>query len=377
MSLKQFRKAHDASRYFNKANGHWREAKQDVLEGKQRSANESLAEVIRYCQLAIEADERIGDAYILLANALMNLANQVSEQTETSEFEFLLSRAAAVIHLWHSLPYRRYPISKNWEIGEQLWTKAIQKLRHDKSLSETTALSLLGSYRDNLATDIVSPRSFEEIEVIILGTESKEETAHTWLKEPLEETLSSETRYFITKILPEVIQRRAVKEQGPENRLSKREGLVDSLKYEGKISIANIEISERIQKAFHKSDFREVVGWMWWLFLLIELREMIMLDSDSKGKLMTEQGEFFGGLLNTAVHQARQAEDLFGLLMAVGLYDFIGVSEKRDEIFRFVYKRIDNKGIESRLHEIQSRPQMLIEDTIVNRIRRCLRVIEN
>jgi hypothetical protein len=263
---KKFKQAHDAGRYFNQANEYWREAKQYVLEGKQKCADKSLVEVIRCCQLAIECDERMGDAYILLSNTLMNLANQMSEQAESGQPEFLLSRAAAVIHFWHSLPYRNYPISKNAKIGEQLWRKAIQEIIQNKAMSESTALSLLDSYRDSLAAETISPKSFEKIKGIIFETKSAQDTESPWLQEPLEETLSPETRHFITKILPEIIQRRADKEQVPKDRLFRREKLVDSLKYEGKIGIANIEIMERIQKAFQNSDFREVIGWMGWLF---------------------------------------------------------------------------------------------------------------
>lgn len=372
MFLKRFKQAHDAGRYFNQANEYWREAKQHVLEGNQESADKSLVEVIRFCQLAIESDERMGDAYILLANALMNIAKEVSERAEASEREFLLLRGAAVIHFWHSLPYRNYPISKNAKIGEQLWRTAVQGLSHNKSLSESDTLSLLDSYRDSLAAEITSPKSFEEIKGIILGTASTAETERHWLQEPLEGTLSPETRHFITKILPEVIQIRADKEQFPTVRGYGLDKLTDSLNYEGKIDIAYIEIMERIQKAFHNNDFREVTGWMGWVFQLLILREQLILVPDSRGKLMTERWNFFGSLLKTAVHRARQVEDWHGLLIAIGLWELVGVPEKRDEILQFLYDRIGKEGIESRLWEIERRPQMLIEDTIVNRIQRYL-----
>ncbi|OGN96758.1 MAG: hypothetical protein A2Z77_04035 [Chloroflexi bacterium RBG_13_51_36] len=544
MFLKRFKRAHDAGRYFNQANEYWREAKQYVLEGKQKRADDSLVEVIRCCQLATECDERMGDAYILLSNALMNLANQMSEQAESAQHESLLSRAAAVIHFWHSLPYRNYPISKNAKIGEQLWRKVIQEIMQKESMSESTALSLLDSYRDSLAADTISPTSFaktrdivlsgsslrlknervdlrsrlqrldslveqlkntakqspefmdfaefldkywsklREVEqditpqqlgelftsfltflnafnqsshielieesppternlsfsgfskaqlevildsiivVFLIGSiwktnavdsddsrkyavlvakvvtwkldsissephistsalgfslwklmtpwEGKPETKNPWLQETLEETLSPETWHFL-KILPEVMQRRADKEQAPEDRLFRREKLLDSLKYEGKIAIADIEIMERIQKAFHNDDFREVIGWMGWLFPLLQLSEYLKLTSNPKEeKLMTEQGKFFGGLLNTTVHGARQAEDWHGLIMAIGLCELVGVREKSDEVLRFLCDRIGKEGIESRLREIERRPRMLIEDTIVNRIQRYL-----
>ncbi len=194
----------------------------------------------------------------------------------------------------------------------------------------------------------------------------------TWWQEPLEETLSPETRLFLTKILPEVIQRKFDEEKVPEDHIFRREQLVDSLKYEGKIDIANIEIMERIKQAFRNNDFREFIGWMGWFFLLLELREKVMLDSDSKEKFIAEQGKFFGGLLNTAVYRAKQAEDWHGLLMAIGLYELVGVPEKRDELLQFVYGRIGEKGVESQVLDIERRPQMLIDDAMINHLQRYL-----
>jgi hypothetical protein len=372
LSLKRFKQAHNAGKYFNQANEYWREAKQYVLDGKQKCADESLVEVIRFCQLALECDERTGDAYILLSNALMNLASQMSEEAKSRWYEFLLSRAAAVIHLWHSLPYRNYPISKNAKIGEQLWRKTIQEIIQTKSISESNALSLLDSYRDSLAAESISPRSFERIKGIIFEITSAQDTESHWLQEPLEETLSPETQHFITKVLLEVIQIRADKEQFPTARGYGLDKLTDSLKCEGKISIAYEEIMERIQKAFHNNDFREVTGWMGWLFPLLILREQLILIPDSREKLMGERWKFFGSLLMTAVDTARQVEDWHGLLMATGLWELVGIPEKRDEILQFLYDRIGKEGIESRLREIERRPRMLIEDAIVNRIHRYL-----
>lgn len=190
MFWKRFRRAHEAGRYFNQANEHWREHKQHVLEANQESADNSSLEVIRLCQLAIESDERMGDAYILLANALMSIATRLSEQAEANRREFLLTRAAAVIHFWHSLPYRDYPISKNARIGEQLWETAIQQLRHDNCPSERAVPSLSDSYRDSLAPQVISPRSYAEIKGAVFGTASRAETEHHWLQEPAEKTSS-------------------------------------------------------------------------------------------------------------------------------------------------------------------------------------------
>ncbi|MFC1955000.1 hypothetical protein ACFLWZ_00410 [Chloroflexota bacterium] len=369
MFWKKFGQVHSASKLFAQANEYWREAKQYVLEGKQKSADESLVEIIRFCQLAIESDERMGDAYILLANALMNLANQISER-DSSQYDFLQSRAAAVIHFWHNLPYRNYPISKNAEIGERLWSKVAQELTYDKSLSEPT--TLLDSYRDSLAAETILPTSFEKIKEI-LRTPSSPRTEHPWLQELLEETLSPETYHFITKIMPEVMQRRAAHEkQAPKDRSFRSEKLIDSLNYEGKITIADIEIMERMQKAFQNNDYREVLGWMAWLFLLFNLREKVMLDSDIKEKGIAKQWEFFSDTLNTAVYQARQAEDWRGLLFAIGVCGVVGVPEKSKEVLQFLHDRIGKEGAESRLQEIERRPRMLIEETIVSHIYRYL-----
>lgn len=379
MFSKRFKQAHEAGKYFNQANEYWRKAKQYVLKGKQKRADESLVEVIRCCQLAIECDERTGDAYILLSNGLINLAGQMTEQADSGQHEFMLSRAAAVIHLWHSLPYRNYPISKNAKIGEQLWRKIIQEIIQNQSMSESAALSLLDSYRDSLADESISPKSFKKIKRIIFEITSVQDSESHWLREPLEETLSPETLHFIIGTLPEVMQRRVAREQVREDRLFGREKLAysnerlwDSMKYEGKITIANIEIMEQAQKAYHNNDFREAVGWMAWLFKLTELREKVMLDSDVKKEAIARFGKFFGGTLNALAYEAQQAENWHGLLMAIGLYEMVGVREKSDDLLQFLYDRIGKEGVERQLREIAQQPQMLIEDSIVNRIQRYL-----
>jgi len=369
---KRFKQAHDAGRYFNQANEYWREAKQYVFEGKQKSANESLVEVIRFCQIAIESDERMGDAYILLANALMNLANQVSERAEPSQRDYLLSRAIAVIHFWYTLPYRGYPVSKNAKIGEQLWTTMVQQLTHNKSLSESAALPLLDSYRDSLAPETVSPKNFEEIKRISSKTASTPETKQPWLQETLEETLAPETWHFLTKILPEIMQRESNKEQVPSDRLSyilaKGEKLVDSLKYEGKIDIADIEIMERIQKAFHNDDFREVTGWITWLFLLQELRLKVMLDSDEEKDLIAKQSGTLLEMLKTTSFRARQAEDWETLLLIASFCEWVDLPKWRDEVLETVYDHMDERAVAKRLLDIKRQPRMLIEDAMVNRL---------
>ena len=188
----------------------------------------------------------------------------------------------AVIHLWHSLPYRNYPISKNVKIGEQIWTTAVQELVNSKSLSESAAISLMDSLRDSLAAEAISPESFDKVKRAILGDTSEKPS---WPEHTSEDSLTPETRNFLVNIIPEFMQRRMVSGQIQIERSQheeKMEKLVDSFKYGVKITAAHLELIDRIFDAFEKKDFREVIGWLGWLYLLILFEDMVETSPEVK-----------------------------------------------------------------------------------------------
>jgi len=153
---------------FNKANEQWRRAKFYSLGGNDEKVKEACLEVVRLCQQAISVDSKNGDAYVLLANALIQFAGRCNLPSDEKRYHFLLTRAASVIHFWHCLPYRGYPITKNKEIGERLWRNILEQLMHDKGLAENPAIALMDSYKDNFAAETISPSSFTEIRGVVL-----------------------------------------------------------------------------------------------------------------------------------------------------------------------------------------------------------------
>ena len=168
MLWNKFDQAQITDELFNEANEHWQRRQRFILEGGEGSAREAQAEVIQLCQLSIQRDERVGDAYVLLAKALLSAASQVSRYTDPDQYEFLQCRAIAVIHLWYSLPHRSYPVTKNTANGDRLWRMTVDQLMQDKALPENEAIALMDSYRDSLSAATISPTSFPEIEKAIL-----------------------------------------------------------------------------------------------------------------------------------------------------------------------------------------------------------------
>jgi hypothetical protein len=156
-----------AYKLFNYANERWHQRQRFLLDGDEEKARKACVEVIRLCQLSIEADRRIGDAYVMLANALSVAASRVPRNLDRESYEFLLSRAAAVIHFWYSLPHRGYPTTKNTAIAEQLWRSIFDGVKEHKALPEDAALALMNSYRDSFAADTISTSSFDELERVI------------------------------------------------------------------------------------------------------------------------------------------------------------------------------------------------------------------
>ena len=170
MFWKRFGQAQQASKLFKQANEYWQQHEHFPLEGDERSADETCIEVIRLCQLSIQKDRRTADAYVLLATALLSTASQFSRHQNRDHYEFLLSRAAAVIQQWYSLPYKGNLVSEDTAaIGERLWRITVDQIMQDKKLSESDTLALMYSYRNELAANTVSPASFPEIQKVIMG----------------------------------------------------------------------------------------------------------------------------------------------------------------------------------------------------------------
>ena len=93
--FERFGKTHSAGRYFNEANKYWKSAERPFKAKDELTLAHNLIEVIRNCQLALAEDDNYGDAYVLLADALLlaGISDPIKTDKERSWYllELLLS----------------------------------------------------------------------------------------------------------------------------------------------------------------------------------------------------------------------------------------------------------------------------------------------
>jgi len=365
---KKFGQAQSANKLFNQASDHWRRRQQSLLQKDEAGAEQACLEVIRLCQLSIQSDEKMGDAYVLLSNALSVAASHTSMPSDPERYEFLQSRAAAVIHLWHSLPHRGYPITKNTAHGERLWRIIVDDLTRDKSLSEDAVIALMESYRDSLAAETILPDSFDKIKAIIVRNRgTRTEQPKEW--QPLEEvSLPLETFEFLAKILRKVVQAKSSEEQVQTDRFSHIEVMVDELQDHTRIFDTGTQLLTRVQQAHHDNDLRQAIGWLAWFFILRIYSERYLPDSDMKEEEMRKHYKAAVEPLRTTINVAHKAKQCDALLLAAGLCDWVGLSKWSDQILGIVGDEIGKQAIADRLLNIKRQPRMLVEHVLVDRL---------
>ncbi|HEY49817.1 MAG TPA: hypothetical protein G4O13_07210 [Dehalococcoidia bacterium] len=169
MVWKRFSQGSPADKHLNEAEKHWRNHQNYLLKNDAYMATDACSEVIRLSQTAIQSDKQMGDAYVLLASALSSAASQYSREKYPDEFNFLHSRAAAVIQQWYVLTQSGSLTTKKKSIGEELWRKTVGEIKENEELPEREAIVLMNSCRRDLAASAVSPSSFREISDIIFS----------------------------------------------------------------------------------------------------------------------------------------------------------------------------------------------------------------
>jgi hypothetical protein len=376
LSWKKFGETRSARRLFNQAADHWRR-RQFLLKEDEAGAEQACLEVIRLCQLSIQSDEKMGDAYVLLSNALSVAASHTYVPSDLERYEFLQTRAAAVIHFWYTLPHRGYPITKDKTHGERLWRIIFDEVRRDKSLpSEDAATKLMESYRDSLAAEAILPDSFGKIKSIIARTTPKPKVEQPAQQVSLEALLLPlETFNFLVEILPKALQMESRKEEASTDRLSRIREATEKLEYFGRDSYkavdASILLLDLIKKNLHDKDLRQSIGWLTWLFILQIYRGRYMAGSYTEEEI-NKQYEIPVEPLRITINVARQAKDYDALLLAAGLCDWIGLSKWSDQILGIVGDEIGKQAIADRLANIKRRPQMLTEDLLIHQLERYL-----
>ncbi|MDO8970765.1 MAG: hypothetical protein Q7U74_08765 [Saprospiraceae bacterium] len=120
-----------------------------------------LGEVIRLCQWSIAADNRQGDAYVLLANAYSLLDSQT--KTTASEPHFYMCWAGAIIQHWNDTPLRQYPFTKNGKIGDQLYEMIIDHFITVNQSSRSDVISEIKEWAKDVLQQALSPATYEKI----------------------------------------------------------------------------------------------------------------------------------------------------------------------------------------------------------------------
>ena len=161
--IDRFRKTHTAGKYFKEANKYWKLAEVPFKAKDEFALANNLIEVIKNCHLALSEDGNNGDAYVLLANALLlaGISEPVMKDTERSWY--LVTRSAAVIGTWYALPHRGYPITKNVKQAENLLQTILDIVNAGEVDADKYPMKLINDYRDKYAKAAISSEGFNEI----------------------------------------------------------------------------------------------------------------------------------------------------------------------------------------------------------------------
>jgi tetratricopeptide (TPR) repeat protein len=151
---------------FNEATDHYRKLRY-LFDDRKRFAQE-LAEIVRLCQMAIDKEPRLGDAYVLLANAL-SLAAFEWRVKDYETYEFLISRAAGVIHLWATEPIKDFPLTKNKQIALQLWDGIAERISELKKQPMQSVEEQMIVCRDTVGREALCVLDYEPILRRIMG----------------------------------------------------------------------------------------------------------------------------------------------------------------------------------------------------------------
>jgi len=370
--FKRFDKARTAGKYFNEANKYWKRAEQPLKAKDEFALVDSLIEVIRNCQLAIAEDENYGDAYVLLADALLlaGISDPIKADKERSWY--LVTRAAAVIYTWYTLPHRDYPITKNVRQGEKLFGTILDIVNAGELEAKKDPMKLINSYREQYAKDIISQKGLEEISAVLLdraylkGAEytrapNRTPTNCQWL----EETLLPAHWSFLAKVIHVLT--------GPSspphlNQLAAglgqiRRGLDD---IDDTVLIPRViaDIQNRMRDAYEREDWRQMLGW---------LADIGIINGYCRNKLgygeasMLELERGWSWFLSRTINHARRAKDIDTMLLAIGYSHRVGVDKVATILLGEVRSEVSERDMMFRMQNISENPIMIHEEAAINR----------
>jgi hypothetical protein len=160
---KSSNKSSYADKLLDEARKHWKQRQYCFQKDNDEGIEKECLEAIRLCQLSIEANPLLGDAYVLLADACLSLALHVTMQANPDSYEFFMAAGAAVISEWCTFPNERYSSSEVKETGERMWRVTIGELMQDREQSQQDVLAYIDLARSKMADAIISPTFFQVI----------------------------------------------------------------------------------------------------------------------------------------------------------------------------------------------------------------------
>ncbi|HEY4711329.1 MAG TPA: hypothetical protein VIH69_01410 [Dehalococcoidia bacterium] len=358
--LERFGKTRSAGRYFNEANKYWKNAERPFKIKDEFALVQNLIEVIRNCQLALAEDENYGDAYVLLANALL-LAG-ISEPIKASKERswYLVTRAASVIYAWYTLPNRDYPITKNVRQGENLFRTILDIVNAGELEASKYPMKLMNSYREQYADNTISPGGLEDICDVLLN---RPVPNYQWLEETL---LPAHWSFFVKVLhgpsgassLPYLSERTA--------RWARIREITDDMQDTLMGSAAAEEILCRARDAYEQKNWRQMLGWLADIRIINDYRrKKLGYDQASMERLERIWGELFAPTIN----EARGAKDVDTMLLAIGHIHSLGMDELATKLLGEVRSEVSERDMMFRMQRISENPIMMHEEWAINKTR--------
>lgn len=143
--------------------------------------------------------------------------------------------------------------------------------------------------------------------------------------------------------------------------------VVDRLLNVIQVNDAYSEIAEREAKSFEVRDFRQVLGWRIWLFILANYKYMVSpADRGESANQFEDYLDSHSKMLKSIATSAHEAGDWDTLLLTAGFCQWSGWLKWRDDIWQIIINQIGQPAIVDHLEEIEKKPRMLIEKLTIH-----------
>ena len=372
--LKNFGKTHAASRYFKEANKYWKNAERPFKTKDEFALVQNLIEVIRNCQLALAEDDNYGDAYVLLANALLlaGVSDPIKANKERSWY--LVTRAAAVIYTWYTLPNRDYPITKNVRQGEKLFQTILGIVNAGELEAKKDPMKLISCYREEYAKDAISQRGLEEISDVLLNRSCSKDAEYTGAPNQtppncqwLEETLLPAHYDFLIRVMRGLLD---LSSPPHLNQRAARLGQIRQMAEDAQDSLTIVaviaEIQNRMRDAYRREDWRQMLGWLTDIGTINEYCRKKLGYGEAR---MLELEKGWSWFLSRTINAARRAKDVDTMLLAIGYSHCVGIDKVATKLLEEVRNEVSGGDMMFRMQRISKNPIMMHEEANINRAR--------